>query len=207
MPRHNVLAVLVLSLEFIVACRPSTLTDTADQGGAEGADAQGASAPLLFGPHGFSDALNSIPRLTTCSVMEEQWQVRAPGSGPGLNTLAFVASMTTIKAAYCSIKIDVPVVNKVDFTKYPTGLISFDTSYINSLGSMELRVDASGMTAVNYPGAKISTQTNRSFVGRFDTARIQNDKLSLTFEINFSSSVMASTDQWIVSNVSAYAAQ
>ncbi len=163
MPRHNVLAVLVLSLEFIAACKPSTLTDTADQGGAEGADAQGASAPLLFGPSGFSDALKSIPSSTTCSVTQEQWQVIASGSG--LNTLEFVAQ-TTNMAAYCSIKIDVPVVNKVDFTKYPTGLISFDTSYINSNGSMELRVDASGMNTVSYSGTKTgTTKTSQSFVG------------------------------------------
>lgn len=206
MPQHNVIIVLVLSLGFVSACEPSKYMDTVDQGSSAGADAQGPNAPRLFGPDGFSAALKSIPSSSTCPTKEEQWQVQA--SGAGLNTLAFVAQ-TTNMATYCSIKIDVPITNKVDFTKYPIGLIYLDTNYINSNGSMELQVDINGMSTVVYLGAKTNSATNRSFAGRFDTTGIQNDKVSLTVGIDFPtmSTGIFSGDRWVLSNVSAYAAQ
>lgn len=207
MPRHHVLSVLILSLGCLSACRQSELRDI-DQGSSAGGDDQGPSAPRLFGPEGFSDALvKTIPSSTPCQqTKEEKWQVQMSGSG--LNTLAFVAN-TTNMAIPCSIKIEVPITMKVDFAKYPAGLIYFDSNYVNSNGSMQLRVDVNGMSTVNYLGVKTTSTTNRGFAGRFDTTKIQNDTLSLTFGIDFptTSTGIFSGDVWIVSNVSAYAAQ
>lgn len=187
-----------------IGCQPSNL----QAGGLDGGQANGvppSNAVLVFGPTNFADALRFAQSPIKCGTgmqEPEEWHVNPLSMGT-LSTLEFLATANVSSmAAACVFRVNVPISNGVDLNQYSKGFIQFDSSYMNSLGFMNLTVQVNNSLAVDYLGKKSSSPIMAKIGGAFAAGMLPGE-VSVEFSMN--SQQLFQNDNWIVSNVSVYA--
>lgn len=204
------LILLGLPWMLCAACEPSKLAaDGGDLNRPDGGPPVGAEAVLLFGPEGFSDALKSAQSPMACNTSAEEWRVN-PAGAMALGTLEYRSLMSSPPSPItCTFRMEVPIPTTVDFGQFPKGIILFENNYKNHFGALTLTVHVNNEPAVDYLGKAGDGPYQASLGGNFKTAGIPNGKLPMQFAMSFTGMVMSLYlgDNWIVSNVSVYAAK
>lgn len=164
-----------------------------------------SNAVLVFGPTSFADALRVAQSPIKCGTVmpePEEWHVNPLGTGT-LSTLEFLATANVSSmAAACVFRVNVPIANGADLNQYSKGFIQFDSSYLNSLGSMNLTVQVNNSLAVDYLGKKSSVPVMAKIGGAFAAGMLKGE---VPVEFSMNSQQLFQNDNWIVSNVSVYA--